>query len=120
MKLFPFCRVSTEVCLANDDDGACEIVARLPHPEGQSHDAYYTAKDIARAVNACHGLDLPADVTPGIMEDLVEDARNVITSWEGGNLAEAVRGLAETLASLDRPPVSPESDQPATPATQAP
>lgn len=76
------------------------------------HTEHY--ETIAAAVNACHGLDLPADITPGALRLLVDYARRVVNRWDKGNLAEAVSGLAATLDEIA--PVSPQPEAPAPPA----
>lgn len=53
---------------------------------------------LARAINACHGLDIPEGVSPGALAELVAAARAVIDSWERGDLAGDVRHLDATLA----------------------
>lgn len=81
-----------------------EIDCNVDNPEG-------VAKRIASCVQACLGLDLPADVTPGVLAELVRCARDVGDSRrldlvDPGDFVS----LRESLAKLG--PVSKHADEP--------
>jgi hypothetical protein len=77
-----------------------------------------SGETIARAVTACHGLDLPADVPPGAVAALVDAARKLAATVEGFGVKAPVpiqveaRALSAALAPFtgNPAPVSPESE----------
>lgn len=63
--------------------------------------------EIARAATACHGLDLPADVEPGAIRDLIEKARALTENHD----CPATMGLLMNALDKLQPaaPVSPSA-----------
>jgi len=66
---------------------------------------------VCAALQACHGLDLPANVSPGALAEIVTAARAV--SRIGDDLrgippGEELDALLSALAKLDPPPAEPK------------
>lgn len=83
-----------------------DLVERLTCPDGQDYGMIWNSDHAARivgAVNACCNLTLPDSAPPGILAEIVEQARRVDTHGRQygspGHEAEC-RALVELLAKL--------------------
>jgi hypothetical protein len=60
--------------------------------------------------NACHGLDLPVNVSPGALAEIVTAARALLEAYDlrGYGCGDEAQALEDTLAKLDPPPAEPK------------
>jgi hypothetical protein len=62
--------------------------------------AGWNAFDCAALALNCNAVELAERMQDGQLADLVLHAQRVIDRWDGGDLAEAVRGLAHIVARI--------------------